>query len=149
MEKETLINLIETILNDKISNLNKDINSLKESQKNDTKSSMGDKYETGRAMIQLELEKYHSRLRNNKEMLAILLKINPKLKTEIIQSGSLIKTNHGWFFISIGIGKVTLENNTKVIVLSPISPLGRMFLNKSKNESFDFQKRQYQIIEAY
>ena len=149
MEKETLINLIETILNDKISNLNKDINSLKESQKNDTKSSMGDKYETGRAMIQLELEKYHSRLRNNKEMLAILLKINPKLTTEIIQSGSLIKTNHGWFFISIGIGKVTLENNTKVIVLSPISPLGRMFLNKSKNESFDFQKRQYQIIEAY
>ena len=81
MEKETLINLIETILNDKISNLNKDINSLKESQKNDTKSSMGDKYETGRAMIQLELEKYHSRLSNNNEMLSNLLKINPKLKT--------------------------------------------------------------------
>ena len=96
MQKEALINLIEIILNDKISNLNKDINSLKESQKNDTKSSMGDKYETGRAMIQLELEKYHSRLSNNKEMLSILLKINPKLKTETIQSGSLIKTNHGW-----------------------------------------------------
>ena len=149
MQKEALINLIEIILNDKISNLNKDINSLKESQKNDTKSSMGDKYETGRAMIQLELEKYHSRLINNKEMLSILLKINPKLKTETIQSGSLIQTNHGWFFISIGIGKVRLENKTEVIVLSPISPLGKMFLNKSKNEAFDFQKRQYQIIEAY
>ena len=149
MQKEALINLIKIILNDKISTLNKDINSLKESQKNDTKSSMGDKYETGRAMIQLELEKYHSRLINNKEMLSILLKINPKLKTETIQSGSLIQTNHGWFFISIGIGKVRLENKTEVIVLSPISPLGKMFLNKSKNEAFDFQKRQYQIIEAY
>ena len=149
MQKEALINFIEIILNDKISTLNKDINSLKESQKNDTKSSMGDKYETGRAMIQLELEKYHSRLMNNKEMLSILLKINTKLKTETIKSGSLIKTNHGWFFISIGIGKIRLENNTEVIVLSPISPLGRMFLNKSKNESFDFQKRQYQITEVY
>ena len=57
MQKEALISLIKIILNEKISNLNKDINSLKESQKNDTKSSMGDKYETGRAMIQLELEK--------------------------------------------------------------------------------------------
>ena len=149
MQKEALISLIKIILNEKILNLNKDINSLKESQKNDTKSSMGDKYETGRAMIQLELEKYHSRLNNNKEMLSYLLKINPKLETKTIQSGSLIKTNHGWFFISIGIGKVTLENNIEVIVLSPISPLGRMFLNKSKNKSFDFQKRQYQIIEAY
>lgn len=149
MQKETLINLIEIILNDKISNLKKDINSLKESQKNDTKSSMGDKYETGRAMIQLELEKYHSRLSSNNEMLSNLLKINPKLKTKNIQSGSLIKTNHGWFFISIGIGKVTVENNTEVIVLSPMAPLGRMFLNKAKNDSFDFQNRQYQIIEAY
>ena len=127
MKKETLINLIEIILNDKISSLKKDINSLKESQKNDTKSSMGDKYETGRAMIQLELEKYHSRLSNNNEMLSNLLKINPKLKTKTIQSGSLIKTNHGWFFISIGIGKVKVENNTEVIVLSPIAPLGRIF----------------------
>ena len=149
MEKETLINLIKIILNNKISTLNKDINSLKESQKNDTKSSMGDKYETGRAMIQLELEKHHSRLSINKEMLSILLKINPKLKTETIKLGSLVKTNHGWFFISIGIGKIILENNTEVIVLSPISPLGKMFLNKSKNESFDFQKRQYQITEVY
>tara|TARA_Y100000385_G_scaffold23759_1_gene22931 strand:- start:1096 stop:1545 length:450 start_codon:yes stop_codon:yes gene_type:complete len=149
MKKETLINLIEIILNDKISSLKKDINSLKESQKNDTKSSMGDKYETGRAMIQLELEKYHSRLSNNNEMLSNLLKINPKLKTKTIQSGSLIQTNHGWFFISIGIGKVKVENNTEVIVLSPIAPLGRMFLNKVRNESFDFQNRQYQIIEAH
>ena len=149
MKKETLINLIEIILNDKISSLKKDINSLKESQKNDTKSSMGDKYETGRAMIQLELEKYHSRLSNNNEMLSNLLKINPKLKTKTIQAGSLIQTNHGWFFISIGIGKVKVENNTEVIVLSPIAPLGRIFLNKVRNESFDFQNRQYQIIEAY
>ena len=95
MKKETLINLIEIILTDKISSLKKDINSLKESQKNDTKSSMGDKYETGRAMIQLELEKYHSRLSNNNEKLSNLLKINPKLKTKTIQSGSLIQTNHG------------------------------------------------------
>ena len=39
------------------------------SHKNDTKSSMGDKYETGRAMIQLELEKQFKTM-NNKEMLS-------------------------------------------------------------------------------
>ena len=149
MQKEKLINLIEIILNKKISNLKKEINSLKESQKNDSKSSMGDKYETGRAMIQLELEKYHSRLGNNNEMLSNLLKINPYLKPKTIQSGSLIQTNYGWFFISIGIGKVTLENNAEVIVLSPVAPLGRMFLNKEKNDCFSFQDRQYQIIESY
>ena len=126
MQKEALINFIEIILNDKISTLNKDINSLKEAQ-NDTKSSMGDKYETGRAMIQLELEKIPFKTNEQQRNAFNSPKINPKLKTETIQSGSLIKTNHGWLFISIGIGKVRLENNAEVIVLSPISPLENVF----------------------
>ena len=41
----------------RIETANRDIQLAKESRDNETKSTAGDKYETGRAMVQFELEK--------------------------------------------------------------------------------------------
>ncbi len=60
--KQLVYNKILKILDDKIEILKEEIESTKESRNNDTKSSAGDKYETGRAMMQIELDKNEAQL---------------------------------------------------------------------------------------
>lgn len=72
----------------------------------ETKSSAGDKYETGRAMMQLEIEKQSVQLAEAMKLKHVLSQINPEKTTETIQSGSLVFTDQGNFYISISAGKL-------------------------------------------
>ena len=111
------------MVNDKIKLLQQVLAYLKESSNNETKSSAGDKYETGLAMLQIEEANVHSQLRDALDKKAALEKINPSLTTTKIISGSLVKTNKGYLFVSTALGKATIEDIT-VTALSPQSPLG-------------------------
>ncbi len=55
--KQLLFNQLSNIIESKLATLNKAILLAKESRDSDTKSSAGDKYETGRAMMHIEIEK--------------------------------------------------------------------------------------------
>ena len=55
MQKRELYILIKKELEENVDHLISQIKSLQTSRDKDTKSSMGDKYETGRAMIQIEM----------------------------------------------------------------------------------------------
>ena len=58
---------------------------------------------------------------------AVLEKINPLLSPALVVNGSLIKTNKGYFFVSIALGKAMIAGNT-VIALSQKSPLGMQLM---------------------
>ena len=64
MNKENLYLLVKEKLNENRNNLSIQISGLIQSRDNETKSSAGDKYETGRAMTQIELDKLKKRLFN-------------------------------------------------------------------------------------
>ncbi|WP_333780764.1 hypothetical protein [Tenacibaculum pacificus] len=64
----------------------------------ETKSSAGDKHETGRAMLQLEMEKAGQQLHGIVKMKEILSKINIENTSEIAHLGSVIKTTKASFF---------------------------------------------------
>src|SRR5687767_3921263 len=70
----------------------------------ETKSSAGDKYETGRAMAQLEVEKLGNQLEEALKAKSILEQIHPNTPRQTVQSGSLVLTTQGNFFISISAG---------------------------------------------
>ncbi|MBP8792637.1 MAG: 3-oxoacyl-ACP synthase [Lutibacter sp.] len=108
-----------------------------QSSKNDlfseTKSSAGDKHETGRAMIQLEMEKASQQLLVVTEMKDILKKLSIEKTSEIGKLGSLIKTTKGTYFLAVSIGKITVENEDYFAV-SAQSPIGQQLLgSKVKN----------------
>ncbi len=108
-----------------------------QSNKNDlfseTKSSAGDKHETGRAMIQLEMEKASQQLLVVTEMKDILKKLSIEKTSEIGKLGSLIKTTKGTYFLAVSIGKITVENEDYFAV-SAQSPIGQQLLgSKVKN----------------
>ncbi len=96
---------------------------LKESSANETKSTAGDKHETALAMLQTEQAQVRAQLKTAQEQQGLLQKINPYLSPATIGNGSLIKTNKGYLFIAVALGKAVIEGN-EVIALSLQSPLG-------------------------
>lgn len=115
------------IIEDKIEMLQQLLADLKESGSNETKSTAGDKHETALAMLQIEQANKRTQLKDALFQKSIFEKINTGIGTQKIAVGSLIKTNQGYFYLSIALGKA-LINEIVVIALSPQSPLGQKML---------------------
>ena len=135
------------VLNDKIQNFKNTLTDLSEGSKNDSKSSAGDKHETARAMMQLEQEKISKQLDETLAQKTILQKIDVDVKSTHIQNGSLIKTNKGYLFLSIALGKIKIDK-MDVIVLSALSPLGIKLLGKQVNASVEINATTYRVEEV-
>lgn len=121
------------------------LNAVQASANEETKSSAGDKYETGRAMAQLEAERYRVQLSELHKVREQLNQIDPVGgQTSEIRRGSLTKTNHGFIFIAAGIGQIKVDT-TSFTVVSMESPLGRALSGKRVEQSVVFNGRTYQI----
>ncbi len=142
--KEKLYNEVYKIIIEKIRFVEESITLAKESRNNDTKSSAGDKYETGREMMQAEISKSEIQLQNLLYQKAELLKIKFPKKHNKVELGSLVITDKGNYFISTAIGKLTIENNDYYII-SLLSPIGKLFFKKEINNIIRYQKREYLI----
>ena len=103
----------------------------------ETKSSAGDKHETGRAMLQLEMEKTSQQLIGIKQMISVLDKIDISKKLKKIHLGSIVFTEKDSYFLSISAGKIIL-NNEVFYAISTSSPIGKLLLGKQENEQFLF-----------
>ena len=112
----------------------------------ETKSSVGDKYETGRAMMQNEKEKNKVQLLKAMQLKNEMNAIRADKICKEVELGSLVVTNHGIFYFAIGLGKVKLEEQIYFMV-SLNAPLGQAMRGKKAKEEVVFQNRQY-IIEA-
>lgn len=143
MENKTeLLLLIKTKLSEKIQQLEKLIAETRASN-NDTKSSMGDKYETGREMLQQEINNLQVQLNEVLKQQDFLKTILPK-SSEKAEKGAIIKTEKGLFFISVSLGEITFENK-KIICVSPESPLAKAMSGKQKNEVFSINNMNQKI----
>ena len=115
------------LINDKISLLQQVLADLKESAGNETKSTAGDKHETALAMLQIEQANTRGQLEDVLQKKAALEKINPVSSAEQIVNGSLVKTNRGYLYLSVALGKINTDG-IDVIALSPQSPLGEKMI---------------------
>lgn len=111
---------------------------------NESKSTVGDKHETARAMAQLEQEKATKQINQAKEMQVALSKIDVAKTSERVVLGSLVITDKLTFFIAIAVGKVEVEG-TSVFVISPASPIGQKLLGLSIGDTLEFNGQTYQI----
>ncbi|MBS2098756.1 hypothetical protein [Carboxylicivirga linearis] len=128
------------LLNDKISILNKAMEETIESMQNDTKSSAGDKFETGREMMQIELNNLKSQMAQLKQSQSDLSKVNSSMVYNKVGFGSLVKTNLGIYFFSIAQGKIKLNNNN-YFSISLASPIGQALKDKKAGDTINFNGR--------
>jgi hypothetical protein len=142
--KQKIYNHYLQIVNDKISLLQKVLADLKESGANETKSTAGDKHETALAMLQIEQANIRGQLAEALTQKAALEKISPLVITETIANGSLIKTDKGYLFMCIALGKAVIEGIT-VTTLSSQSPLGVKMMGLRVGDSAEINNNTYFI----
>ncbi|MEN9522415.1 MAG: hypothetical protein RL065_792 [Bacteroidota bacterium] len=130
----------------KVQLLENRLNDLKESGANETKSTAGDKHETALAMVQIEQANIREQFNEALKQLNLLEKINIEIQSDKIINGSLVKTNKGYFFISIALGKAIVEENL-VMALSSNSPLGMKLIGLKIGEQVEVNGNKY-LIEA-
>ncbi|WP_313599484.1 hypothetical protein [Epilithonimonas vandammei] len=144
MDKQILSLLINQKLSEKIQTFEKLIAETRASN-NDTKSSMGDKYETGREMLQQEINNLQVQLNEvlkQQDFLKTIL-IKPSEKAE---KGAIVKTEKGLFFISVSLGEINFDNQ-KIICISPESPLAKAMNGKQKGDVFSLNNMSQKIVD--
>lgn len=146
--KESICRQLNEMLAAKIEMTASAISSLRTAKNSDTKSSAGDKYETGRAMIQMELDKEEQQLNQSIRLKNELAAIHLEKKYNQVEFGSLVETNQGIYFISIPLGKITVADQD-FFVLSLASPIGKLLEGKKVGEKTIFQEREFVIKSIY
>lgn len=132
-------------IKERLTNMTEQMRQFQLASNEDTKSSMGDKYETSREMINLEKEKVAGQLNEMSKLKATLDGIDPTKVFEKAQLGSLIETNHGLIYISVGLGQLKVGGEN-IIIISAVSPLGQLLLNKKQGEKVSFGPRNYELV---
>lgn len=143
--KETLFKQCESFVNKRLQTIEEALSSNQKALQAETKSSAGDKHETGRAMLQLEMEKASQQLMGVNEMKITLAKIDIFKQHKIVHLGSIVETDHFNYFLSISAGKLTTHEKDYFAV-SISSPIGKRLLGKKTGEQFTFNGSTTKII---
>lgn len=133
MDKSKLLDAVKSKLAEKIQKFEKLIEDTRASN-NDTKSSMGDKYETGREMLQQEINNLQRQLNETLNQQALLQKVNAD-SSEKVQNGALIETDKGLFYIAASVGEIIVDNR-KIMTVSGESPLAKAMAGLTNGQSF-------------
>ncbi len=138
--KDELRKFCESFAEERIFRIRNTIDSINDSLKSETKSSAGDKHETGRAMIQLEREKLGHQLYEAQKMRQVLARINTVANPIKVGQGSLVVTTGSAYYISISAGSFK-KGSTQIYCVSSLSPIGKILLGKSEGQCFDFNQK--------
>ncbi len=146
--KKKLLGLCETYVSKRLQTVEQIMLSNKKGLENETKSSAGDKHETGRAMLQLEMEKASQQLSGIHIMKETLAKMDVVNSSDVARLGSVIKTDKANYFLSISAGQLVVDKDS-YFAISVSSPIGKLLLGKKKNDVFSFHGNKIQMKEIF
>ncbi len=145
--KQELYNQCVHFVLNKRSNIQRIIDEIHTSMTSESKSTAGDKHETGRAMLQLEREKAGNQLKEVERLEATLKKLQWDKSTVLITLGSYIVTDTMSYYISISAGELVVAGK-KIYAISMQSPIGQLLLGKKKGDHFVFRGKSTEIVEV-
>lgn len=143
-DKRKIVSLARETIKTKLLELKSLGENLKRSLAEETKSSAGDKHETGRAMVHLEQENLSKQSEAFQRMLIQLEALKLNAKHQKIQTGSLFLDSGIWYFVSVALGKIELASEN-VYCISEFSPLAKAVMNLQANDQFTFQGKSRQV----
>lgn len=133
--KQQLYSLCQQHIANSIREIEVALADRREAMHNETKSSMGDKYETTREMLQQDINMNLDRLNKAKADEAALMSINPESSSPVVVPGSLVQCSNGNFYIAISAGHFTIEQ-VKYYAVSLSSPIGSQLKGKQAGDTF-------------
>lgn len=122
--------------------------SAQQAANTETKSSAGDKYETGRAMMHLEKERLAGQMNEVSKLRKPLEMINPEKLLSEIGLGSIVYTDQRNYFISVSLGEMAVENEVFYCV-SPVTPIARSMMNKKTGDQISFANQTFKVQDTF
>jgi transcription elongation GreA/GreB family factor len=144
--KAQLLNCCNQHLQNRFATIENVIRDINNSLTSETKSSAGDKHETGRAMLQLEREKAGNQLVELQKSQETLKKIDPNSQHQKITLGSVIKTSQSNYFIAISASEFTVKDTT-YYTISAATPIAQALLSKQVGDVATFRNLSFRIID--
>lgn len=122
------------------------IEQVQEAANEESKSSMGDKYETTRSMMQREKEQAEAQLEENLKLKEALYRIHVNSLMDTVAPGSAVRTNMGNFYLAAAVGKFKVEGEDW-FGISAVSPLGQKLKGLEAGDSFELNNRKFVVKE--
>jgi transcription elongation GreA/GreB family factor len=146
--KKELIIKCRNFVGQRMQTIGEIMSSNQKALQSETKSSAGDKHETGRAMLQLEMEKASLQLESVNTMKETLDKINFHSISDISKLGSLVMTSSGNYFLAISSGKIEMGKDAYYAV-SLSSPIGKNLFGTKQGDEIDFNGKKIKILKVF
>ena len=135
----------QELLQNRLRVVEKSMNDIYNNLESETKSTVGDKHETGRAMLHLEREKLGHQLAIINNQLQVFNKINLEAQTSRVVLGSLVYTTQANYFISVSMGELKVDK-IRAYAISPISPVGQALMSKAVDETVFYNNQKIKIL---
>ncbi|WP_374949871.1 3-oxoacyl-ACP synthase [Mucilaginibacter sp.] len=142
--KEQLYKLCVAYVQSRMQAAGQAIAEAQQAQNDDTKSSAGDKYETGREMAQQETNRNFAQLNEANKLMVALNQLSVKGTAIKAEPGSLVITDNGNFYLAISAGTLQLAGKSYHAV-SPESPIGIKMKGLQAGDEFILNGKGYQI----
>ncbi|QRM88646.1 3-oxoacyl-ACP synthase [Lacinutrix sp. WUR7] len=142
--KKNLYDTCFQFIENRLLTVQKTINEIQESLTSETKSSAGDKHETGRAMLQLEREKAGNQLSEIVKVKEALSKISVEKTSPTIGLGSVVYTTKANYYIAISAGELTVDKEN-FYAISPNTPIGKLLFGKGVGDAVLFRDLTFEV----
>ncbi len=136
--KLALFDACMRFVNEKESTILSSIKSHQHALQSETKSSVGDKHETGRAMLQLEMEKLSQQLHVVYQMKQVMAKIDHNQQEKMARLGSIVSTTKGHYYLAISAGELLVDTR-RYFAVSTDSPIGKLLLGSLPGDQIYFR----------
>lgn len=145
--KQKLYDLCKAHLATQIESIEAAIADRRDAMHNETKSSMGDKYETTREMLQQDINMNMQRLSKAKADEAVLNSIDATTTSGTVVRGSVVMTNASNYFIAISAGQLVVDAE-KYYTVSPDAPISLQLLGKQKSDTITINGKSIAILKV-
>ncbi|MDC3326873.1 GreA/GreB family elongation factor [Flavobacteriaceae bacterium] len=135
----------QELLQNRLRVVEKSMNDIYNNLETETKSTAGDKHETGRAMLHLEREKLGHQLAIINNQLQVFNKINLEAQISRVVLGSLVYTTQANYFISVSMGELK-AGKIRAYAISPMSPVGQALMLKAVDETVFYNNQEIKIL---
>lgn len=146
--KNKLKNLGLGMLRQRIGTAQEAMDRAQEAANSEEKSSAGDKYETGRAMGQLQKEMHGRQLAEYAKEVKALQSVFTDSLCDRGGPGAFVRAAGIAFFVSAGLGRQEVEGLT-ILFVSPMAPLAGLLQNKKAGDCILFNGASMVIEDVY
>jgi len=142
--KEELHKACFAFIENRLLTVKNTLSQIQESLLSETKSSAGDKHETGRAMLQLEREKAGNQLAEIQKVEENLSKVDAYRTSQTVHLGSVVYTTQANYYIAISAGVINLDK-VSFYAISPSTPIGQILMSRTVGDTVKFRSQEFVI----